>query len=68
MCILVRANPFEDAKTDSNRFIETAFKEAFEIFDKDGDGIVSIADMVKLIKSSGLSYKGDNIRKKIKKA
>jgi len=44
------------------------FKEAFEIFDKDGDGIVSIADMVELIKSSGLSYEGDNIRQKIKQA
>jgi len=44
------------------------YKEVFEMFDKDGDGIVSIEDMVKLIKSSGLSYEGDNLRQKIKQA
>ena len=44
------------------------YKKVFEMFDKDGDGIVSIEDMVKLIKSSGLSYEGDNLNQKFKQA
>lgn len=44
------------------------YKDAFDMFDEDGDGIVSINDMVKLIKSSGLSYNGDKLRQRIKQA
>ena len=60
--------PFKNLVDRSIERASNPYKEAFEIFDKDGDGIVSINDMVKLIKSSGLSFKGDNLRQKIKHA
>ena len=60
--------PFINLVDGSIERASNLYKEAFEIFDKDGDGIVSINDMVKLIKSSGLSFKGDNLRQKIKHA
>merc|ERR1711862_743240 len=42
------------------------FKEAFDVFDKDGDGVVKIEVLVKMLRSSGLSVAGDKLRKKLK--
>jgi len=38
------------------------------MFDKDGDGVVSIRDLIKLIKLSGLSFKGDQLGERVKQA
>ena len=67
--LIVNANPFEEQEEVFEREgKKTVGGRIFEIFDKDGDGIVSIADMVKLIKSIGLSYQGNKIRQKIEQA
>jgi len=80
LIVIAAANPFEDAQVEEEEEIPepevdrsmerevNPYKDTFEMFDEDGDGIVSINDMVKLIKSSGLSYEGDKLRQRIKQA